>query len=169
MQSYLFSALRREIARIRTEFNGLWRNYIYQTLMASVLVFLVLILLEMQHAVVIASIGASVFLVFAMPHNVTAQPRRIIGGYLIGLVTGSLSAMIPQGSLYQSFVVYAVAIGVSMFLMVALDVEHPPASGIALGTAMTGFSPRLGVAIIISCIALTAAHYFVKRFFKDLT
>jgi len=169
MQSYLLSALKREIARIRKEFNDLWRNYIYQTLMASVLVFLVLVLLDMQHAVVIASIGASVFLVFAMPRNVTAQPRRVIGGYLIGLATGSLSALIPQSSLYQTFAVYAFAVGASIFLMVAIDMEHPPASGIALGTAMTGFSPKLGVAIITSCITLAVAHYFVKRFFKDLT
>lgn len=169
MQSYLISALRREISRIRTEFSSFWRNYIYQTLMASALVFLVLILLDMQHAVVIASIGASVFLVFAMPRNITAQPRRVIGGYLIGLVAGSLSAMIPQSSLYQSFAVYGLAVGVSMFLMVALDMEHPPASGIALGTAMTGFSPRIGIAVVTSCIVLSFAHYFVRRFFKNLT
>ena len=38
-----------------------------------------------EHAVVIASIGATAFIVFTMPRNITAKPRRVIGGHLAGL------------------------------------------------------------------------------------
>jgi CBS-domain-containing membrane protein len=71
--------------RIRREFKRLWKNYLYQSFLATIVVFIVLLLLNMEHAVVIASIGATAFIVFTMPRNITAAPRRVIGGHLIGL------------------------------------------------------------------------------------
>jgi CBS-domain-containing membrane protein len=70
----------------------LWKNYFYQSFLATVVVFIVLLLLNMEHAVVIASIGATAFIVFTMPRNITTAPRRVIGGHLIGLFSGSLCA-----------------------------------------------------------------------------
>ena len=65
--------------------------------------------------------------------------------------------------------VYALAVGISIFLMVALDFEHPPASGTALGVAMTGFSLNVMLAVITSSVLLALAHIFLRRYLKDLT
>jgi len=57
----------------------------------------------------------------------------------------------------------------SAYLMVALDAEHPPAGGTALGVAITGFSPSVMIAVLTSSIVLSLAHRFSKRFLRDLT
>jgi CBS-domain-containing membrane protein len=134
-----------------------------------VVVFIVLLLLNLEHAVVIASIGATAFIVFTMPRNITAVPRRVIGGHLIGLFAGSLCTFIPQPSILASIMVYSLAIGIAIFLMVALDAEHPPAGGTALGVAITGFSPSVLLAVLTSSIMLALAHRFCKRFLRELT
>ncbi len=169
MYYFFWLHVRRELARLRQEFKAQWKYYVRQTFAASVIVFIVLLLLEMQHAVIIASIGASVFIVFAMPKNITAHPRRIIGGYLCGFFTGALFALIPQPFELISFILYSAAVGISIFLMVALDVEHPPASGITLGTVISGVSTQIAIAVIISSSVLSLAQHFGRRFLKDLT
>jgi hypothetical protein len=60
-----------------------WRQYVLQSLYATMAVFLVLLLLHMQRAVIIASIGASAFIVFAMPQSITAKRRNLVGGHVI--------------------------------------------------------------------------------------
>ncbi len=163
------SYVKRRWMRIRGEFPRLWGHYLYQSLMATVVIFIVLLLLTLENAVVIASIGATAFIVFTMPRNTTAKPRRVIGGHLIGLASGSLCALIPQSSSLINIGVLALAVGVSICLMVALDFEHPPASGTALGVAITGFSPGVMIAVITSSLILSLAHHFSKKFLKDLT
>jgi len=169
MRIKFLSYLHRRWARIRREFPRLWKNYLYQSFLATVIIFIVLLLLTIEHVVVIASIGATAFIVFTMPRNITAKPRRVIGGHLVGLFSGSLCALIPHSSTLSSIIVFSLAVGISICLMVALDVEHPPASGTALGIALTGFSPSVMIAVLTSSIVLSLAHHFSKRFLKDLT
>jgi CBS-domain-containing membrane protein len=169
MQLNFWASWQQRLYRIRREFKRLWKNYLYQSFLAALVVFIVLLLLNMEHAVVIASIGATAFIVFTMPRNITAAPRRVIGGHIIGLFSGSLCALIPHSSILPSIVVYSLAVGISTLLMVALDMEHPPAGGTALGVAITGFSPNVMLAVLTSSIVLSLAHRFCKKFLKDLT
>jgi len=161
--------LKRRWMRIRGEFPRLWKNYLYQSFLAAVVVFIVLLLLTIEQAVIVASIGATAFIVFTMPRNILAKPRRVIGGHVVGLISGSLCALIPHSSTLASIIVIAFAVGVSICLMVAIDVEHPPASGTALGVALTGFTPGAMIAVLTSSIILSLAHTFSKKFLKDLT
>ena len=166
--SFLDSA-RRRLHRIRRGFKRLWLNYIYQSLLATVVIFIILLLLNMEHAVVIASIGASAFIVFTMPRNITAAPRRVIGGHIVGFICGSAFAFIPHPTMLPAIIIYSLAVGTTVFLMVALDVEHPPAGGTALGVAITGFSVSVMIAVLTSIIVLSLAHRFFKKYLKDLT
>jgi len=52
--------------------------------------------------------------------------------------------------------------------MVATDTEHPPASGTALGVAITGFYLSAAIAVIVSAIALSLAYHFFKPYLKNL-
>ncbi len=63
---------------------------------------------------------------------------------------------------------YSLAVAVALFLMVATGTEHPPAAATSLGMAMTGFSWAVVIAVIISIVALSVAHHFLKRYLEDL-
>ncbi|MGA2527006.1 MAG: HPP family protein [Smithellaceae bacterium] len=151
------------------EWRQFWRYYVLQSILATLSVFIVLYFLSLQNAVIIASIGATAFIVFAMPDNITAQARNVIGGQLVGLLYGFLFSLIPQPALIYSIIVYSLAVGATIFTMVVTDTEHPPAAGTALGVAMTGVSLDVFIAVIISIILLSLIHRFFKSHMKDLT
>ena len=164
----ILAYINRKWAKIRADFPTRWKNYLYQSFLAMLLVFIGLWLLTLRNAVVIASIGATAFIVFTMPKNITAQPRRVIGGHIIGLLSGSSCSLIPHTSNLATILVLSLAVGISICLMVALNFEHPPASGTALGIAITGFSTEVFIAVLISSLILALAHHFSKKFLKDL-
>ncbi len=89
-------------------------------------------------------------------------------GHIIGLISGSLMSLIPHQGVAFSILVYSLAVGVSIFFMVALDAEHPPASGTALGIAITGVSLDVIIAVLVSVVILSLAHRLLRRFLKDL-
>jgi CBS-domain-containing membrane protein len=164
----LRKVLDKRLLRIRRRFRTSWKNYLYQSLLAAIIVALVLFFLTVEHVVVVASIGATAFIIFAMPRAASAHPRRVIGGHTIGLVAGSLAGLITPTTSLITIVALSLSVGFSMFLMVALDFEHPPASGTALGVALTGITGNVVLAVVTSAIVLSLAHQFFGRWLKDL-
>lgn len=64
-------------------------TYLFQCSLATSAVLLVLIILDATlQTAIIASIGASAFIVFTAPNSFTSKARSLFGGYLIGSVTG---------------------------------------------------------------------------------
>ena len=145
-----------------------WKKYVFQSFLATLTVLLLILILKMEHIVVIASIGSTAFIVFALPKSITARPKNVIGGQMIGLLSGSICALIPHNSFISSIIVYSVAVGLSIFLMITTDTAHPPASGTALGIAITGFSINIALSLIISVTILSFVHHFLKPFLEDL-
>jgi len=145
-----------------------WKKYVFQSFLATLTVLLLILILKMEHIVVIASIGSTAFIVFALPKSITARPKNVIGGQMIGLLSGSICALIPHSSFISSIIVYSVAVGLSIFLMITTDTAHPPASGTALGIAITGFSINIALSLIISVTILSFVHHFLKPFLEDL-
>lgn len=146
-----------------------WKNYLFQTLLAILTIFIVILILSIEEAVIISSLGSTIFIIFAMPRGVTAEPRNIIGGYLAALLSGSICSLIHPSFLLHSIGVYSLAVGLSLIIMVVTDTEYPPASGAALGIVMRGFSLSVTIAVITSVTIISLAHYFLKPFLKDLT
>lgn len=161
--------MKRSFRKMVEEFRIFWKHYVFQSMLATVVVFIVLLLLSIKHAVIIASIGATAFIVFAMPKMITAQTRNVIGGHTIGLISGSLCALIPHSTIFLTALAYSFAVGISILLMVILDAEHPPAAGTALGFAITGFSINAAIALGISIVILSMSHHFFKPYLRDLT
>ncbi|RBP78230.1 HPP family protein [Marinomonas rhizomae] len=85
---------------------------------------------------VVASIGASAVLLFAIPHGALSQPWPFIVGHLISAFIGI--------SFYQefgtSFVTGAMAVGVSIISMHYLRCLHPPGGSTALSCVIGGSS-----------------------------
>jgi CBS-domain-containing membrane protein len=154
---------------VRGEFRDRWKNYLYQSAMATGVVVLVFFVLRAQNFVIIASLGSTAFIVFAIPSSITAKPRRVIGGHLVGLLCGFIATLIMESTGLLPILGYAIAVGLSIYLMVTLDFEHPPASGTALGIALSGISPSVALTVIVSSILVSVAHRFLRRFLKDLT
>ena len=161
--------MKRSVQKMIEEFRLYWKHYVLQSLFATMAVFIVLYFLSLQNAVIIASLGASTFIVFAMPDSITAKPRNVIGGHLVGLFWGFVFSLVPHAATIGCLVCYALAVGLSIFSMVVTDTEHPPASGTALGVAITGMSPQVLVAVVLSIVLLSLIHRFFKPFLRDLT
>ena len=79
---------------IDSKFPKHWRRYLIQSSYAAATVFFITITLS-NSPVIIASIGATAFIVFAMPNNIAAEPKRIIGGHFLGFFIGSCFAVFP--------------------------------------------------------------------------
>ena len=161
--------MKRNIEQSIREFRSHWKNYVLQSLLAALVLFVILLILNLQHIVITASIGATAFIVFTMPGNITAQTRNVVGGHVLGSIFGALCALIPHSTWVAASAVYALAVGLSIFAMVVLDMEHPPAGGTALGISMTGLSWGIAAALIISIGMLALSHRCFRGYLRDLT
>ncbi len=123
----------------------------------------------MRHAVIIAWLGATTCIVFAQPDNITAQTRNVIGGHIVGLFCGFLFSLIGHPAMLYELMIYSLAVGTSMFVMVVTDTEHPPAAGTALGVMITGITLQVLVVVVVSIILLCVIHRVLKPYLRDLT
>ncbi len=160
--------LQRHSVRISREFKAFWKNYLVQSVLAATTILIVFWFLHEEQAVIIAAIGGTAFIVFIMPSSTTAKSQKVMAGHFIGFISGMLGVLILQYSAITPMVIYALAVGMSVFLMVTLKLEHPPATGTALGVAISGYEARVLIAILTSAIILSLAHRLLRRFLKDL-
>ena len=161
--------MKRSFIKMAEEFRLYWKHYVLQSILATCSVFIVLYFLSLQEAVIVASIGATAFIVFTMPNNITAQSRNVIGGHLIGLFYGFLFSLIPHSALTFSILIYSLAVGASIFTMVVTNTEHPPAAGTALGVVITGIRLDVLITVVMSIIILSLIHRLFKPYLRDLT
>ena len=78
-----------------------------------------------------------------------------------------IRSKINQGSKVENFL-FTVNIVAPVFLMVALDVEHPPAAGTALAVVINEVSMNVFVTIMISALVLSQCRYYLRNQLKDL-
>ena len=159
------------------EYRKYWKNYVFQSLFATVVTFAAFLFLETENLVIESSLGATAFIVFAIPNNLTAKTRNVIGGHLVGIVcgyTGTLLLYLPFNLALIHAAAYAVTLGLSMFLMVVIDTEHPPAASTALGICISiangdGFSTRQAMTLILFVTILSMIRKIFKTTLRDLT
>lgn len=154
------------------------KSYIIQSLLATVAIVIILYFVEvLTHAAIVAALGASTFIVFAMPHSITAQPRRLIGGHAVGLLSGLLCYYVfftsPLGELAANweFLIWfacALSVGLSIFLMTITNSEHPPASATAVGIVAHGWSYQTVIFVLVCAIGLAIARRLLRRYLRDL-
>ena len=164
------------VRKIREEFlevKAYWRNYVFQSLLATASLFCVLLFLEQGEQIIVASLGATAFVVFALPNSFTAQPRNVIGGHMVGLACGILGywllSVLPSPEHFVAEAgIHAFAVGLAMFIMVVIDTEHPPAAGTALGAAISGPGERLIISVLFFSIVFTVIRLLAKKHLRDL-
>lgn len=146
-------------------------KFILQPLIAMIAVLIPLIFLDVLHeTAIVASLGATAFIVFSRPQTKFSQPRRLFGGYGVGIAVGVVFWLLCKffsswGVFSEKFLFIflgALAVGVSIFVMVATDTEHAPAAGIALGLVINRWD-YLTLIFILSSVTL---FFLIKKLFE---
>lgn len=162
----------RSLQSMLNEFRSYWKYYVFQSLLASASIYLVLAIMNADQAVIIASLGATAFVVFALPEKFTAKPRGVIGGHLIGILCGLVGAcllqILPTNHSFIENAVYAFSVGLSIFIMVISDTEHPPAAGTAMGIAIRGFSFHAIAGVLLFAILFSIIRWLLRNKLRDL-
>lgn len=145
-------------------------HYVLQCLIATGALVIVLFYVDIFfRATVVASIGATSFIIFTMPHKNRGKAKFIIGGYTVGIVCGVLCnqivGIVGEGNLS---ILGAVAVGLAMFLMVITNTEHPPAAAIALGITVEGYTGSMLVFIYMVTLFLLLIKWLLRRWLMDL-
>ncbi len=127
------------------------RNYLIQSLLAMVMIFTILHVLDIVgHTMAFriigsTSLGASTFIAFSVPHTETARARNILGGYGIAIVVGICGYFIANRVdllfflMHERFVYEfsaALVLGAIVWLMNLFNLQHPPAAGFGVGVVV---------------------------------
>ncbi|MCB1865266.1 MAG: HPP family protein [Chromatiales bacterium] len=82
----------------------------------------------------VASIGASAVLLFAVPHGPLSQPWPLVGGHLVSALAGVTAARLVA----EPTLAAALAVGVAIGAMYVLRCIHPPGGATALYAVIGG-------------------------------
>lgn len=85
---------------------------------------------------IVASMGASAVLLFAVPHGALSQPWAVFGGQFISAIIGvTCQKLLPEG-----FIAAGAAVGLAVGAMYYLRCIHPPGGATALSAVIGGSS-----------------------------
>jgi len=153
-------------------------RYVFQCALATLTILAVLFFLDvLSETAIIAALGASAFVVFAIPNSYSSDSRRLIGGYLVGISVGiicyNISIIFPTSDFFtnteMSLIVFgAIAVGVAIFIMAITNTEHPPAAGIALGLVINKWDLITIIFILCAITWLTSIRKILKPHLLDL-
>lgn len=101
----------------------------------------------------VASMGASAVLLFAVPHGKLSQPWPVLGGHIISAIIGVTCALyIPE-----TILALPLAAGLSVLVMHYLECIHPPGGATAVSAVLGGAAvQQLGYGYVLTPIALNA-------------
>ncbi|MFC1643894.1 HPP family protein [Candidatus Omnitrophota bacterium] len=151
-------------------------RYIAQSVMGGLAVAAALLFFNIvSQPMIIASLGASGFIAFTMPHKRISQPRYLIGGYIIGIIVGCLVHYMTDIPISRGFglkMLYvmagATAVGLAMFLMSITNTEHAPATSIALGLVINEWTFHTVILILAGIMVISVIQRGMKPWMMDL-
>ena len=152
------------------------KRYALQCGLAGIVVLLLLLVLDtVTQTVLIASLGASAFIAFAVPRSKLSGHRHLIGGYVVGILAGVVMASLnnwidPPGgwdhAVGGKFGVLAISF--AMFLMVITRTEHPPAAALALGLVLNEWNFTTLLVVLAGVVLLSVIKRLVLPVLLDL-
>ena len=90
--------------------------------------------------IIVAPLGASAVLIFAVPASPLAQPWSVVGGNILSSLIGVAAyQLIPD-----MMVAAGVAVGLAIILMSLLRCLHPPGGAVALGAVLAAGQAQPG-------------------------
>jgi CBS domain-containing membrane protein len=128
------------------------------------------------HAIpyLIAPMGASAVLLFAVPSSPLAQPWSVLGGNTVAAIIGVTCALWITHPMLSA----AIAVGLSILIMLYLRCLHPPSGAVALTAVLGGDAVHaLGYGFVMAPVALNSliiilvaifSHYSTKHGYPHL-
>ena len=113
-----------------------------------------------------ASFGSSMVLLFGFPESPFAQPKNVFFGHFITALVGVIFVNYIPLPIYINI---AFAVGAGVFLMILLDVVHPPAGGnpiiVIIGSASYDYliNPIMFGCIIILLLAVIINKFLLQK------
>lgn len=120
--------------------------------------------------IIIASMGASAVLLFAVPHGALSQPWPLVGGHFFSAIIGVSCAKL----IAPVWIAAPVAVGIAVGTMHYLRCIHPPGGATALAATTSGaqvsamgydfvFTPVLLNVFAILLVAIAFNYFFAWR------
>jgi len=126
----------------------------------------------------ISSLASSAFLVFCVPHSMSASPKRIVCGYALSMVIGLLTHMaletvcrhceLGNSSIQSIMIAASLALSITLLLMVVLRVAHPPAAGVVLVIVIQHHIVLNILVLLTAALALAFVRLLFGRYLVDL-
>jgi len=121
-------------------------------------------------AIIVASMGASAVLIFAVPHGPLSQPWPVFGGHLVSAAIGVTCASYLSNDILAA----SIAVGASVSVMYYMHCIHPPGGATALSAVIGGTSvhelgyyylitPVLINVLVILSVGVVFNAFFVWR------
>jgi len=116
---------------------------------------------------VVASMGASAALLFAVPHAALSQPWPVLGGHLLSALAGVICAQ----TLGDTALAAGCAVGAAIAAMLVFRCIHPPGGATALTAVLGGSAIHdLGfhyiiMPVLVNTLALLLLAMFINFFF----
>lgn len=102
-------------------------------------------------ALIVASMGASAVLLFAVPHGRLSQPWPVAGGHIVSAIIGVACAQLVTNEIIAA----SLAVGLAIAAMYYLHCIHPPGGATALSAVLGGAAVQeLGFQFIIAPVLL---------------
>jgi CBS domain-containing membrane protein len=110
--------------------------------------------MDMETPLLVAPMGASAVLLFAVPESPLAQPWSIMGGNICAAIVGVVCAKL----IGTPIVAAATAVALAISVMLAFRCVHPPSGAVALTAVLGGPAiHELGYRFVLVPIALQSA------------
>lgn len=172
--------------RYNKRIRNVWPNILLQPLCAVGFMLVLLLTLNsfatspILWAVGSGSLASSCYLVFGQPSSISSSPRRIVGGYLIGIAVGEFVRLIvskfyvfgadflQQTNLHAVGVFAALAVGGCLVVMALLDLEHPPAAGMTLVLILDVHDYYVLAVIMAAALILAVIRFLLRKHLRDL-
>lgn len=145
-------------------------RYFIQCLITSLLFFIIMLFIDFAlETTIVASLAATTFIIFTLPHKPISRFRNIIGGYTVCSIIGSLSwyIYIHYTNINLQLLI-AIAVGICIFVMTITNTEHPPAAAFAFGIIVDGFNFTSIITVFIAALFFVIIKHYTKRWLIDL-
>ena len=114
----------------------------------------------------IASFGSTMVLLYGYPASPFAQPKNIFFGHLATSVAGIFVLYFVPLPLYLNL---PIAVGAGVFLMIMLNITHPPAGGnpiiVIMGSVSLDYiiNPIISATIIVLIFGVILNRFILKK------
>lgn len=124
------------------------------------------------------SLGSSAFLAFVAHDTAMARERRMIFGYIFGILLGAIASVIVQYMIHRGILTHyhsdlrvffcaAVAM-ITMLCMTIFSCEHPPAVGMAIGLVLRHWDMPILTIIFVTVMVIAIVKIILRPWLLNL-